>query len=356
MIPKSRLPEYAPSWISALRRHLEAFTRYQFRIPLKTLYLGGGTPSLLERADFEALANIRDACFQSTGVDEWTLEVNPEDVSLEKVKMWRDYGFNRVSLGVQSFDSHQLRRLERLSTSKAIPSAIEIISREFKNFNIDLMIGIPDQTTATLKKDFETLVRIKPPHASVYILTLADNHRLKNSAFMKSRMADDDLVIEFYGEVCEQLRDAGYSHYEISNFAQPGFQAAHNANYWNTSSSYLALGPGAHGYLKTSEGRARYENFRDPGTWSTSPHGISSLEYLTAEQQKLESFYLRLRTRQPVYVSEIHQKRAEEFLRMGWIEMDHDAIRLTERGWILMESIVDGLLPRFQDEKHTIQG
>jgi oxygen-independent coproporphyrinogen-3 oxidase len=154
-----------------------------------------------------------------------------------------------------------------------------------------------------LERDLETLKQWNPPHISAYLLTLNEDHILRTHPAMKNRLADDDLAEKLYLRLCEVLRERGYEHYETSNFARPGFRSFHNSNYWNPESSYLGLGPGAHGYF--ADLGLRYQTLKDPMEWMSSKSGVGSVEKLDAEQQSLEKFYLHLR--EDIYHKEAFQ-------------------------------------------------
>jgi oxygen-independent coproporphyrinogen-3 oxidase len=336
--------EFNDVWLRTIAAHLQNFIP-SGRYPLKTLYLGGGTPSLLSPNDLRSLRKILESRFilpDSLSAEnfEFTLEANPETLTRESLKIFREIGVNRLSLGIQTFVPQQLKRLERLATAHKIEEVISFAQQEFKNFSLDWMIGIPDQTSESFLFDLEKFSIICPPHLSVYILTLAADHKLKTKAAIKERLVSDEGVQTIYLKVCEKLAELNYQHYEISNFSKTGFQSRHNQNYWNPESSYLALGPGAHGYIN----KIRYECIRDPLEWSKSATGFSTSEVLTAEQQKLESFYLRLRTRQPVCVSEVRHAAIPYLEQQKYIIVETDKIYLTESGWLLMESISQQLL------------
>lgn len=312
--------------------------------PLRSLYLGGGTPSLLALSSIDRLIRELDREGLRIGSEtEVTIECNPESLTEEKISGLRSAGVNRISLGIQSFQDVQLRRLERLATQKHLRSSLEWVQKHFSNYSIDLMLGLPDQTEALFDADLQELLKLEPPHLSAYILTLSEDHVWKTAESMKNRMVGDDRVETFYLKLISQLRARGYQQYEVSNFAKKGFQSLHNTNYWDVESSYLGLGPGAHGYL----GKVRYESIRDPRAWMNSAHGVGSHEVLTQEQQDLEKFYMDLRTRKPAQIKDFRAAAIAALQQAGLIDV-HPAdgvFTLTDRGWLLMESVAERLLP-----------
>jgi len=334
-------------WLDAIEKHLSCFFLGDHeRVSLRTLYLGGGTPSLLSISELEQLLRILAAHFEISNTTEFTMESNPENLKPDYIQNLRNIGVNRLSIGIQTKIPSQLKRLERLSTARHIESVVNSVSQAFQNFSLDFMIGIPDQTMETLGEDLEFIAAVHPPHLSAYLLTLGEDHKWKSQSVMSNRLASDGLASEMYARVCEFLEEnLGYEHYEVSNFGQPGFQSRHNTNYWNTKSGYLAFGPGAHGYLETQSGeRLRFEMLRDPARWVENPHGFSWIESLDSKQQNLEYLYLGLRTRKPILKTHFSSFDLEKFLENGWAIADKDVVTLTNQGWLLIESIAERLL------------
>lgn len=331
-------------WINRILSHLEKITKNAPKKNLKTLYLGGGTPSLLSLKELGRLFEGIEKYFIFSENPELTIECNPENISEEYLRGLRRLRVNRLSLGVQTFHPQQLKRLERLSTFEKIEEALNIIPSFFSNYSVDLMIGIPEETDETLGEDIRRIVRLRPPHVSVYMLTLSDDHKFKKHSSMKGRIAEDGAVAEMYRFVCESLRDAGYEHYEISNFALPEYRSRHNSNYWDVNSEYLALGPGGHGYLKSDGQKIRYENIRELSPWLQSEWGDASVEVLDASQRKLEEFYLRLRTGREVPIDWVDASYADLFVKEGHMKHEGNGVRMTESGWLFMEHIAERLL------------
>lgn len=339
---QTQAPDFEQKWLRALENHLSKWMGDQ-RGSLKTLYLGGGTPSLISP---KGIASVRELIekYYDWNVEEWTIECNPESLSREKLLALHSIGVNRLSVGVQTFIPEQLRRLERLATFEHIEKILGDVQNIFKNFSIDLMIGIADQTSDSLEQDLEKIRKLRPPHLSVYILTLDEDHKMRVMPSISARLADDELVSKFYNRVCDFLGEMNYEHYEISNFAQPGFRSRHNSNYWNAECSYLGLGPGAHSYLRAADRRIRFENIKDPNAWNAHPIGFENFETLDAEQQRLENLYLKLRTQQPVAESQVDQSFLKECLRNDWARTHDKMVFLTRAGWLIMESLAARLI------------
>ncbi|HWU84057.1 MAG TPA: radical SAM family heme chaperone HemW, partial [Rhodocyclaceae bacterium] len=210
-----------------------------------TIFIGGGTPSLISAAGLDALltgVRMRVALVPEAEI---TLEANPGTVEVAKFAAFRDAGINRVSLGIQSFDAAKLKALGRIHDGDEARRAIEIALRHFDNVNIDLMYALPEQTLAQARADIATAVSFGMPHLSAYHLTLEPN-----TAFHRAPppLPDDDLSADMQEMVEDELAAAGYVHYETSAFARPGMQSRHNLNYWSFG-DYLGIGAGAHGKI-----------------------------------------------------------------------------------------------------------
>lgn len=339
-------PEFENLWIDAILRHFEGRAS---EIPasreLKTLYLGGGTPSLLSPQGFEKLISGLQKTVSWGEKLEFTLEANPETIDEKSLKVWKNVGINRLSIGVQSFQPQVLHRLERLATSDHLDRVVKLVPEFFENYSLDLMIGVPDQTREFLERDLARITEVRPPHLSIYMLTIAPDHKWLLSSAMKPRMVSEEKMEEFYSRVFEVMSGLQYRHYEISNFAREGWESRHNSNYWNVESPYIGLGPGAHGYRIEGTRKIRYEMIRDLKTWAAHPSGLLSEEDLSAEQQRLERLYLSLRTRKPVPTNELDEQGIVAARDAGAAELHQDRLVLTEQGWLFMETWASKLIP-----------
>lgn len=226
---------------------------------LETLYIGGGTPSILSLAEIEALGSLLQRHFDLSWVSdsgEWTLEVNPEHANTAELLAWKRMGVNRISLGVQSFDNGLLERCGRLHQQSDVFSAVQRIQESgFDNWSLDLMYALPDQSLKQWQESLEHALRLRPTHLSLYALEVHPQ-----TLFGAQQLPDfsEDLAGEMYDLACDLLAQAGYLHYEIANFCLPGYASRHNQVYWQTE-PFIAVGVGAHGYLQ----QRRYENPRD---------------------------------------------------------------------------------------------
>lgn len=211
-----------------------------------TLYIGGGTPSILTAQQFARLTALLPKVAYG---GEFTIEVNPEDVSEEKVRAWVENGVNRVSMGVQSFNDTELIGVGRRHTSHETIKAYRLLrDGGIKNISLDLIYGLPGQSAESWRRNVELMMELKPEHLSAYLLSYEPGTRLYARLISgKVQEAEDELVEEMYQYLCTACRQHGYEHYEISNFALSGHRAVHNSSYWRFE-PYLGLGPSAHSF------------------------------------------------------------------------------------------------------------
>lgn len=224
---------------------------------MATFYVGGGTPSIIP---VENMAWLMEQFPRPVEGAECTIEVNPEDVTLQNALAWRDMGFNRVSMGAQSFIDTELDEVGRRHDSQDIHTAYHWITAVgLRNVSLDLIYGLPGQTLRTWQKSVDTLLELAPAHFSAYLLMVEKGTLIYAKYFTgRFKEADDDLVNAMYSYLCEKAREAGYVHYEISNWAKPGYQSRHNSAYWDFR-PYLGLGAGAHSF----DGKVRRFNKND---------------------------------------------------------------------------------------------
>lgn len=232
---------------------------------LDTIYLGGGTPSLFDPADLSRiLAAVRSQFVCSDG--EVTLEADPETITPEKAAQWLEAGINRISLGAQSFSDPELVAAGRMHRREDIFRAIaHLRSAGLANVSLDLIAGLPHQTPSSWQASIEETLRLRPEHISIYLLEVDEGSRLGRellaggARYGAAQVPGDDAMADSYELACEQLRQAGYEHYEISNWALPGFRSRHNLKYWRRE-PYLGFGAGAHSF----DGQWRWANAHDP--------------------------------------------------------------------------------------------
>ncbi len=214
-----------------------------------TIYLGGGTPSMLELKDFKALLGECGKRLKDGG--EFTVECNPDDVNEELAEVLSCCGVNRVSLGIQTFSNDRLKLINRRHSAEKAREAVEILrTYNIYNVSVDLMFGFPGESLEDWKYDIDEAIKLNPNHISAYCLTIEEDtalDKLLSSGKLPPVPSEEKLEEQYY-TLCKTLKDNGYEHYEISNFCKPGYHSRHNSGYWEDR-SYDALGAGAHGYV-----------------------------------------------------------------------------------------------------------
>ena len=236
-------PSQIDRYLDHLRLDLQALSA--FAAPLKTVYLGGGTPSLLSVAQIERLAEMLQQSFQLRQVQEWTLEANPEHLPEAELEAWMQLGVNRVSLGVQTFDPALLASCGRSHSLADIERVVALIQRFQLNLSLDLIYGLPEQSLQSWSDSLAAAQALQPDHLSLYALEVHPDTVFGHRTLP---LPEDDETVAMYELACEQLARAGYRHYEIANWCLPGRPSRHNRVYWQNL-PFLAAGVGAHGYF-----------------------------------------------------------------------------------------------------------
>ena len=248
---------------------IEAYGReYRDRAPLATLYVGGGTPSLLPLDELAEILDAVHAHFDTSRLAELTVEANPEDVTPEWARAVRSMGATRVSLGVQSFFDDDLAFMTRNHTGDEAAAAVEALAAVFDSFSVDLIFGVPQQPFEIWGANLERAVRLGAPHISAYSLTVEPKTPLQRQVELGTVLpADDDEMRERFVFTSRYLAERGLAHYEVSSFARPGHESRHNSLYWDHS-DVLAVGPAAHSFVRDTRSRAwRWHNVAHLGRW-----------------------------------------------------------------------------------------
>lgn len=308
---------------------------------LKTLYFGGGTPSLLEAIDIEQLISL----FVLDDNAEVTIEVNPETVEYEKFLAFKKVGINRISLGVQTFDDEILKQIGRRHSSKIIYQAIENIKKAgFENISIDLMYGLPNQSIQMFENDVEKAVLLDIQHISTYGLKIEEASYFGEKKPLN--IADDEFQAEMFTMLCKKLEENEFEHYEISNFSKPNFQSNHNNSYWKNK-EYYGFGLNASGYI----GNVRYQNEDDFDSYLLNPNEKVESTELTVSETMENEIFLGLRLRSGIEISKINKKYDIDFLdryklvikkfeKMGLLEVRKDVCCLTHAGILLSNEVM----------------
>ena len=318
-----------------------------------SLFFGGGTPSLLEKEDFERIFSALSGSLPILPGAEITLEANPETVSPDSLRTLRSLGFNRISFGVQSAVDRELRALGRRHTfARAKEAFLAAQEAGFDNISLDLMLGIPFQTAESLDATLSEVLALRPQHLSCYLLKIEEGTPFYRRHAEKD-CASDDETADFYLTVCRTLAKAGYHHYEISNFALPGFESRHNLKYWRDE-PYLGFGPAAHSCLHEK----RLYNPSDLDRYLASDGDCALSEDDAPAGTADERLMLGLRLSEGISLSYIARKapdftpsrqrsfseKAAPFVRAGLMEGDGEHFSLTERGMLVSNMLLAELL------------
>ena len=250
-------------YLDALRNDLESALPNIWGRRVQTIFIGGGTPSLLSAAGLDRLLSDIRALLPFDADAEVTMEANPGTIESGKFQSFRTSGINRLSIGIQSFNSEHLQRLGRIHDGDEARRAVEIAHACFNNFNLDLMYALPGQSLAEAQRDLDTAIGFAPPHLSLYHLTLEPN-----TVFAKypPDLPDDEHSADMQEMIESRTAEAGYQHYEVSAYAQPSRQARHNLNYWQFG-DYLGIGAGAHSKISFPQRILRQARYRQPQSY-----------------------------------------------------------------------------------------
>ena len=313
-------------------------------VTIGTVFFGGGTPSLLEPIELETILDRLRKRFALDPGAEVTVECNPESLTRAKAEGYRLAGVNRLSLGVQSLDDDLLVRLGRLHSSDDARRAFDAArSAGVDNVSLDLMYGLPGQDVARWESTVREVLAWRPEHLSAYALTLDEGSRWAGEGV--AGLPGEETVTAQYWALARMAREAGYEHYEISNYARRGFMSRHNQVYWHAE-EYLAFGPGACGFL----GDVRYGNVKPVERYCAALEAgglpLGTHEVLTPAQRKAEKVILGLRLSDGVPLAWLEDARplVETWASLGLLEVAGDRCRLTEAGFLLSDSLFVHLL------------
>ena len=331
-------------WIEVYLEHLEKeIEKYYDKDKIKTLYIGGGTPSVLNIPALTKLLEITKT-FNKSDECEFSFEMNVNDINEEKLKLLKEYGVNRISIGVESFDEYKLKYLNRKHTPKQIEENIKLAKTYFDNINVDLIYALPIENINMLKSDIKQLLKLKVPHISTYSLIIEEGTVLSN---LKVEPIEEEKDYKMYTTIIKELKKSGYNHYEVSNFALPGYESKHNTNYWDNG-EYYGFGLGSHGFL----GELRYENTRSFNTYLTDKYRFN--EFIVSKQEDMENFIiLGLRKLSGIDILEFFNKyknniqdefNITELLKEGYLKLEGSFLSIPEDKIYIMNSILNKIL------------
>ena len=310
---------------------------------IDTLYLGGGTPSRLGAEGVRRVLDLVRSRFPTAPAAEVTIEANPEDVSAEDAKSWRDAGVNRVSLGVQSFDDNVLRWMHRTHDAAKAAEAASVLREAGFDWSLDLIFALPPEVERSWSDDLTRAIDLEPPHISSYGLTVEPHTPLVRWRERgEIHEADEERYEEEFLEADRVLTSAGYEHYEVSNYSRPSRRAAHNSAYWRRV-PYIGLGPSAHSF----DGSSRRWNTREYAAWRertlSGQDPVEGSETLDAEAIAIEEAYLGLRTSGGLALNPANASDFDRWSERGWAVVSDGIGRLTPEGWLRLDAIVGDL-------------
>lgn len=341
-------------YLDAVRADLEQSLPLVWGRKIISIFIGGGTPSLMSARGLDRLmSDIRSLLPLEPGA-EVTMEANPGTFEAEKFASYAASGINRLSIGIQSFDSRHLQALGRIHDGDEARRAIEIAQASFGNFNLDLMYALPSQTMEEARRDLDTALSFSPPHLSLYHLTLEPN-----TVFAKypPELPDDDSSAAMQQMIGERMQERGYDHYEVSAYAKPGRRARHNLNYWEFG-DYLGIGAGAHSKLSFPHRIVRQARFKQPASYmQQAVAGNAVHEEHEAEREELGfefmlnalrltgGFASRLFVERTGVSPQLIEAALQKAEARGLLQVDHQSIRPTELGQRFLNDLQQMFLP-----------
>lgn len=341
-------------YINAVCREMELRKNY-IREPFSTIYLGGGTPSLLDEAELTKLFLYINNVYDVDRNAEITMECNPDDITPEFTNMLSRLPINRVSMGAQTFADSRLRLLYRRHSSDEVKHAVKLLREAgIKNISIDLMFGFPDESLSQWKEDISAALALNVEHISAYSLMYEEDTPLwKMLDTGKVKEIDEELSLTMFKELVCQLTDAGYEHYEISNFARPGYRSRHNSSYWHQV-PYIGLGAAAHSFDLNS----RQWNVADLKLYIEEiNNGIIPMEREELDNDTTfnDIITTALRTSDGIDLNALETRLGKRYrntlisaagkhLEQGLLEIRHDRLRLTAEGIFISDMVMSDLM------------
>ena len=347
--------QFKTPYIQAIIREMELRKDYIDNEPIETIYFGGGTPSQLGKKDFEKIFDAINRIFDTSQCQEITLEANPDDMTPEYVASLQKLPFNRISMGVQSFQEKDLRFLNRRHNREQAIRAVALCKEHgISNINIDLIYGLPGQTLDEWSLNLEEAIQLDVPHISAYHLIYEERTALYK--LLKEggiTPVDEELSVSLFSTLINRLTKAGYLHYEISNFARPGYISQHNSSYW-LGKKYIGIGAAAHSYNGSNR------------LWSVSSlplylKGIATetpaveIEELDENTQYNDFIITRLRTMWGIQLQKIKElfgeekwnylkQQAEPYLQQDLLNLQNETLKLSKKGIFISDGIMSDLL------------
>ena len=348
--------EIKSQYINALCKEIELQRDFLESESIETIYFGGGTPSQLDASDFKKIFDALSQNGYKLNTSEVTLEANPDDISKEYLKSIQDLPFNRISLGVQSFDDYDLKFLNRRHNAEAAKNAVKRCQEAgFENISIDLIYGINfPSNLKTWAENLQQAIELNVQHISAYSLTYEEGTQLFQMVEMgQTSPIDDDLSVSMLYRLIDKLTQNGFEHYEISNFAKPGYRSKHNSSYWN-GTHYLGLGASAHSY----NGKVRQWNVFSLKNYIESIQNNeipAEVEFVTPQSAHNDYIITRLRTSDGINLDELASlfgetaktrclKLAEPYIKNNKLILNDNTLIITHSGIFVSDGIMRDLL------------
>ena len=343
-------------WLKAYLRALELWSSRLDKREIKSIFFGGGTPSLLD-PDFVGMVLQKiDSLWSINGNCEITIEANPNSISESKFKLFKEIGINRVSVGVQALNNRDLINLGRDHNKNQAIEAIEVINTWFKNYNLDFIYGRQHQSTSEWKDELLQILSLEAPHLSLYQLTIEENtnfHKLFKRDLLKG-LPKQKIVSDMFDITSQLCKDSGYKQYETSNFARKGFKCKHNISYWKYN-DYIGVGPGAHGRVTMSGKRYATEEEKSPDIWFEKIFSLnSSTPKITLIENKVvleEKLIMNLRISENIPVSIFDHKKLKPVVfhleENKLIKTKDNEIVIRKRGKKMLDYIARSLVECF---------
>lgn len=336
---------------SYLEHLLEEFQSYDIQ-KLRTLYIGGGTPTALSASQLEVLLKGLTKNLDLSVLEELTIEANPGDLDADKIAVLKNSAVNRVSLGVQTFDDKMLKKIGRSHLEKDIYENIDRLKLAgFDNISIDLIYALPGQTMEQVKENVAKAIGLDIPHMSLYSLIL-ENHTVFMNRMRRGKLPlpKEEVEAEMFEYIIAELERAGFEHYEISNFSKSGFESRHNLMYWDNA-EYYGIGAGASGYVNG----VRYKNhgpIRHYLNAVVEGNARITEEHLSQKEQMEEEMFLGLRKKSGVSMVRFEEKFGRSFdglygeivrdlVQQGLMQIEGDRVRMTKRGLFLGDTVAE---------------
>ena len=336
---------------SYLEHLLQEFHSYDIQ-KLRTLYIGGGTPTALSAPQLETLLDGLTKNLDLSVLEELTIEANPGDLDADKIAVLKNSAVNRVSLGVQTFDDKMLKKIGRSHLEKDIYENIDRLKLAgFDNISIDLIYALPGQTMDQVKDNVEKAITLDIPHMSLYSLIL-ENHTVFMNRMRRGKLPlpKEELEAEMFEYIIEELEQSGFEHYEVSNFSKPGFESRHNLMYWDNA-EYYGIGAGASGYVNG----VRYKNHGPIRHYLSAVEAGNARvteEHLSQREQMEEEMFLGLRKKSGVSITRFEEKFGTSFedlygqvvrnlCHQGLLQVEGQQIRMTKKGLFLGDTVAE---------------